>query len=283
MAGWQVEEAQARLITEPQEWGDPEQLIAVSAALRFLTEDWTDRFTDSDNDDYAPKLFVTLNRRDAPAPSSNYDSILFETIKKAKKGLIRVATKSDSWRGKAPLTTNDIDLRLTAYDLADISNQYINSELELPYPKTTPLEVVVVDETSVGAPRPNITVAHAYVSEDDHVATLTMHAAGTFQFGSAEELLEVYRDRQDWAKHLTTVKDAAPFKVAVPEIRFEILDDTGFMLSDGSCRFSGHIPVDSKGMVPRRQPSWVCRHIIDVGDLPGNPNRVVVRVTDSDR
>jgi hypothetical protein len=282
LVGWQVEEAQARLVTESRDWGDPEQQLAVSAAFRFLPEDWTDRFTNSNNDDYAPQMFITLNRHDTPAPSSNFKWIVLEKIKKAKKGLIRVSDKSDIWTSQAPLAAKDLNLRLTAYDLEDVSDLYINSDLSLPSPTIIPLEIIVVDETSMGAPRPNVTVAHAYVSKGDYKSTLTMHTEGTFQFGSAEDLLKVYRDRCDWVDQAATVKDSAPFEVAVPEIRFEVLDDTGFLLDDRISKFHGHIPVDDHGKVPRRQPRWIGRKVIDLSDLPGDPHRVVVRVTDGE-
>ena len=280
LVGWQVEEAQARLVTESRDWGDPEQQLAVSAAFRFLPEDWTDRFKDSDNDDYAPQMFITLNRHAPPAPSSNFKWIVLEKIKKAKKGLIRVSDKSDTWTSQAPLAAKDLNLRLTAYDLDNVSDLYINSQLSLPSPTTIPLEIIVVDETSMGAPRPNVTVAHAYVSKEDYKSTLTVHAEGTFQFGSAEDLLKVYRDQCDWVDHTATVKDSAPFKVAVPEIRFEVVDDTGFLLDGRTCNFNGHIPVDDQGNIPRRQPRWIGRNVIDISNLPGDPHRVVVRVTD---
>jgi hypothetical protein len=54
------------------------------------------------------------------------------------------------------------------------------------------------------------------------------------------------------------------------------------LLHDRTCRLYGHIPVDSKGNVPRRQPRWIGRDVIDISDLSGDPQRVVVRVTDGD-
>lgn len=280
LVGWQVEEAQARLVTESRDWGDPEQQIAVSAAFRFLPEDWTDRFRSSDNDDYTPQMYLTLNRYAPPAPSSNFKWIVLEKIKKAKKGLIRVSDKSDTWTSQAPLAAKDLNLRLTAYDLDNVSDVYINSQLSLPSPTTIPIEIIVVDETSMGAPRPNVTLAHAYVSKEDYKSTLTVHAEGTFQFGSAEDLFKAYRNRCGWIDHTATVKDSAPFKVAVPEIRFEVVDDTGFLLDGQTCNFNGHIPVDDQGNIPRRQPRWIARNVIDISNLPGDPHRVVVRVTD---
>jgi len=283
LVGWQVEEAQARLVTESQDWGDPEQHLAVSATFRFLSEDWTDRFMRSENGSYAPTVYIALNRHDAPAPSSDFNRVFFETIQKVKKGLIRVSAKSEIWTSQAPLAAKDLDLRLTAYDLDDVSGRYGNSEAALPSPATTPLEIIVMDETSVGAPRPNVTIAHAFVSKKDNESTLTVHTEGTFQFGGSEDLLKVYRDRHDWVDRVATVKDSVPFEVAVPEIRLEILDCTGFLLDDRTCDFGGHIPVDYQGNVPGRQPRWIGRTVFAISDLPGDPHRVVVRVTDGDR
>jgi hypothetical protein len=282
LVGWQVEDAQARLVSEPHYRTDHEQQVAFSATFRFLSEDWTDRFKDSDGDDYASEVFLTLNRRDAPAPSSNYRWVVLEKIKRAKKGLIRVSAKSDTWTCHAPLAAKDIDLRLTAYDLYDVSDVYINSKLSIPSPTTIPLEIIVVDESSVEAPRAKVTVAHAYVSKGDYRSTLAVHTEGTFEFGCAEDLLKAYLGQHDWEDHGSTVKGSAPFEVDVPKIRFEILDDTGFLLEDRTCKFYGHIPVDGQGNVPRRQPRWIGRDVVDIGDLPGDPHRVVVRVTDAD-
>lgn len=282
LVGWQVEDAQARLVTESHNPTYHEQQVAFSASFRFLPEDWTDRFKDSDGDDFASEVFLTLNRRDAPAPLSNYKWVVLERIKKAKKGLLRVSSQSDSWSCNTPLAAKDIDLRLTAYDLDEVSDLYINSKLSLPSSTTTPVEIALVDETSAEAPRPKVAVAHAYVSHSEYKTTLTVHAEGTFEFGSAEDLLKAYLDRRDWGDPRSTVKESAPFEVAVPEIKFEILDPTDFLLDDRTCKFYGYIPVDGEGNVPLRQPRWLCRDVIDVSDLAGAPQRVVVRVTDGD-
>ncbi len=282
LVGWQVEDAQARLVTESHNPTYHEQQVAFSASFRFLSEDWTDRFKDSDGDDFASEVFLTLNRRDAPAPLSNYKWVVLERIKKAKKGLIRVSSQSDAWSCSTPLAAKDLDLRLTAYDLDEVSDLYLNSKLSLPSSATTPVEIAVVDETSAAAPRPKIAVAQAYVSHSEYKTTLTMHIEGTFEFGSAEDLLKAYLDRNDWEDPRSTVKDSAPFEVAVPEIKFEILDATGFLLDDRICRLYGHIPVDAEGKVPPRQPRWICRDVVDVDGLAGAPQRVVARVTDED-
>ncbi|GAA4824247.1 hypothetical protein [Tomitella cavernea] len=281
LVGWQVEDAQARLVTKPGYANDYEQQVAFSGSFRFLPEDWTDRFKDSDGSDYASEVFLTLNRRDTPAPSSDYKWIVLEKIRKAKKGLIRVSAKSDTWSCRVPLTTKEIDLRLTAHDLDDVRNLFINSDLMLPSP-TTPLEITVVDETSVDAPHPKVAVANAFLSKGDYRTTLTVHTEGSFEFGSAEDLLKTYLGRLDWENDGSTVKDFAPFEVDVPEITFEILDDSGFLLDDRPCTFYGHIPVDAQGATPRRQPRWIGRSVIDIADLPGDPHRVVVRVIDGE-
>lgn len=282
LVGWQVEEVQTRLVTKSREWGDPEQQIALSSAFRFLPEDWTDRFQDRDK--YAPTVYISLNRRDAAAPSSDFGHVIFfESIQKAKKGLMRVSYKSETWTCHTPLAAKDLDLRLTAYDLDSVSGRYANSKISVPSPTTSPIEILLVDETSVGAPRPNVTVAHAFVSKLDHESTLTVHTEGTFQFGNVDDLFKVYRDRGGWVDLESAMQASAPFKVAVPEIRFEILDDTGFLLEVRTCRFAGHIPVDSHGNVPRRQPRWIGRDVISISDLPGDPQRVVVRLADGER
>lgn len=282
LVGWQVEDAQARLVTESHGRTNHEQQLAISTTFRFLSEDWTARFKDSDGDDYAPSAFLALNRRDAPAPASNYEWVILGKIRKAKKGLIRVSAKTDTWICQAPLAPKDLDLRLTAYDLDYVSDLYINSKLRLPSPTTIPLEIVIVDETSVEGPHAKFGASHAYVSQGDGCKTLTVHTEGTFEFGTAEDLLKAYVDRCDYAAYESTVDDYAPFEVDVPEIKFEILDDTGFLLEHRTCTFYGHIPIDDQGNVPRRQPRWIGRHVINIDDLPGDPHRVVVRVTDGD-
>ncbi|QRY47375.1 hypothetical protein JVX93_11595 [Mycolicibacterium boenickei] len=282
LVGWQVVEAQARLLTESHDRTDHEQQLAFSATFRFLPEDWTDRFKDGDGDNYASEVLLALNRRDIPAPTSNYTWVVLEKIRKAAKNLLRVSTQSDTWTCRTPLAAKELDLRLTAYDLDDVSDLYINSKLSLPSPTTTPLEIIVVDETSADAPRVKVAVAHAYISNGDYRTTLTMHAEGTFEFGSAEDLLKAYADRHDWVDDESTVNDSAPFEVDVPEVKFEILDDTGFPLNNRTCRFYGHIPIDDEGNVPRRRPRWIGRDVIDISKLPGDPHRVVVRVTDGD-
>lgn len=279
LVGWQVEEAQARLITKPHYLPGFEQHVALSATFRFIPEDWTDRFQASDDDSYATWVLMSLNRRDAPAPTSNYTWVVLEKIKKAKKGLVRVSSKSDTWTCRAPLSAANIELGLTAYDLEDVSGR---SRLNLPTATTTPLEINLVDETSVESPRPRIEVAHAYISKAEYETTLTVHAEGIFEFGTADELFKVYLDRNDWEDPTTTLKDSIPFEVAVPHVKFEILDDTGFLLDDRGGGLYGHIPVNDQGGVPVRRPRWIARNVVDIDDLAGDPKRVVVRFTDSD-
>lgn len=253
--------------------------MAFSGAFRFLTEDWTDRFKDSDDDRYAAKVFLTMNRRDAPAPTNNYEWVVLEKIKKAQKGLVRVAAKSDTWTCRVPFEAADIDLRLTAYDMEDVSGVYLNSRLSLPGP-TTPINITVIDGVSAVGPRARVTAAHAYLMTDEE--TLTMHIEGTFEFGSAGDLLRAHVEQCEWVDRRSSVVEAAPFEVAVPEVRFEIEDETGFLLGDRNCMFYGHIPVDDQGAVPLRQPRWVARDIVKIENLPGDPHRVVVRLSDGD-
>jgi hypothetical protein len=281
LVGWQVEVAQARLITEDRGTAQLTQQLAVSCTLRFISEDWTDRFVGSDDDSYAPEVYLTVNRRDSPAPSSNFKWVVLEKIKEATKGLIRVSAKSDSWPCETPLAAKDIDLRLTAYDFCEISNEYINSQLELPSATTTHLEIIVLDETRDGSFRSNVTVANAYVSKGDYSSTLILHTEGTFEFGSAEDLLKLHRHGRDAIGHVLTLKEAAPFKVAVPKISFEVLDNTEFLLDVRTLRFHGYIQVDDQGNFPRRPPRWVGRNVINMNKLPGDPSRVVVRISDS--
>ncbi|MFE3105167.1 hypothetical protein [Nocardia tengchongensis] len=280
LVGWQVVDAQCRLVTEPHARTGHKQQIAFSGTFRFLPEDWTDRFKSSDDRNYAPEVFLALNRRGTPAPSSNYRWVVLEKIKRAKNGVVRVAAQSDTWTCETPMTAKDIDLRVTAYDLDEVSDLYINSELSLPTLATTPIEISVVDETSAGTPSAKVTVATAYLSKADYRTTLTVHTEGTFEFGSAEDLLKEYCNQNGSRSYGSTVKDCAPFEVNVPEIGFEILDDTGFLLDDRTRRFYGHIPVDDQGNIPRRQPRWIARNVVDVSNLPGDPHRVVVRVAD---
>jgi hypothetical protein len=49
--GWQVEDA--RLVTASHDRSHHEQQVAFSGTFRFLSEDWTDRFKNSDGDRYA--------------------------------------------------------------------------------------------------------------------------------------------------------------------------------------------------------------------------------------
>ncbi|MFE3195413.1 hypothetical protein ACFXHA_40870 [Nocardia sp. NPDC059240] len=281
LVGWQIVDAQARIVTEPRGRNGCKQQVAFSGTFRFLPEDWTDRFKRSDGRSYASEVFLTLNRQGVPTHSGSYKWVVLEKIKDAENGVIRVSAQSDDWTCDAPLAATDIDLRLTAYDLDDVSDLYINSKLSLPTPVTTPLETSVVSETSLGAPCAKVAVAAAYVSKGDYKTTLTVHTEGTFEFGSVEDLLKGYRTQNDWDDHGSTVMDYAPFEVNVPQVRFEILDGTGFLLNDRTCSFYGYIPVDNLGNVPRRQPRWIGRRVFDVSDLPGDPYRVVVRVTDS--
>ncbi|MEU5400271.1 hypothetical protein ABZ348_13380 [Streptomyces sp. NPDC005963] len=274
LVGWQIDEVEARLVTKSYGKKDHYQEIAVSGTVRFLPEDWTDRFSGSD---YAPPLLMALSRREDSPAAPRYERVVLESVKKVSKRPQRISLKSTSWECKKPLAPEDIALRLTAFDLEEI-----DSGLNLPPTNVTALPIDVLDETTHESVRLRLNTSSAHILRDAYDKVLRVHLEGSAEFGTARELLADHLAAEDWRDEDATLEDECPFEVALPGLVVEVLDEAGFLLQKSEVSFYGHIAVTDGAKLPGRQPRWIADVGDDLDEYAGQPARVVVRLVDAE-
>ena len=179
-----------------------------------------------------------------------------------------------------PIDHGDLRIELTAYDSVDTENGISDIPLQL---KEIPIELV--DESSPSSVRPTFDQIEAFThrkypdKEDTRLGLIL--AAGRVTFGTPEELLA------DWvstwrhpAKTSPTVADKAPFSRRTPNLMFDILDDTGFLLEQVRGDIDITIHVDQRGQAPSRAPRWLLDLRFDPDDCSAPPSRIIARVED---
>ncbi|MEV7113205.1 hypothetical protein [Streptomyces anulatus] len=279
LVGWQVENVRARLVTDS--FDDTHfQEIVVSGTARFLKEDWSDRFTRGEDDDYPPTLLLGLSPVDRPELVS-YTHALLETVKKAGKRPVRFSESSRTWECSKPVKPEQIALHMTSFDLEETG-----LGLVWPSSRTKPLPVELVDETVHEAVRLKPTTCDATIVGKKRDATVQVRLGGFAEFGSARELLADFIAMESWRGDEPDddydVEDECPFEVSMPGIAVEVLDDTDFLLDKCEVSLYGRVPVGEGAALPSRQPRWIAQCSFDLDDLSGVPTRVVVRVLDAE-
>ncbi|MGA5047647.1 hypothetical protein [Streptomyces arboris] len=279
LVGWQVEGVRARLVTDSFD-GTHFQEVVVSGTARFLREDWSDRFSGGEDDDYPPTLLLGLSPVDRPELVS-YEHALLERIKKVAKRPVRFSKTSRSWECSKRVKPETISLQVTSFDLSE-------TDLGLVWPesKVKPLPVELIDETAREGVRLKPTACGAAIVGKKHEGALQVRLGGFAEFGSATELLAdlvaVEPWRSEGADGEGDVEAEAPFEAPVPGITVEVLDGTDFLLDQREVSLYGRVPVGEGATLPSRQPRWVAQCSFDLDDLAGDPTRVVVRVLDSE-
>ncbi|MFB7914726.1 hypothetical protein [Streptomyces sp. NPDC056061] len=283
LVGWQVENVRARLVTES--FDDTHfQEIVVSGTARFLREDWTDRFTSGEDDDYPPTLLLGLSPVDRPELVS-YTHAVLETIKKAGKRPVRFSESSSTWECSRRVGPEEIRLQVTSFDLSE-------TDIGLVWPgsRTKPLPVELVDETVHEAVRLKPTVCDATLVGKRRDGSLQIRLGGFAEFGSAGELLADCIAMEPWrGDGLRTddlrdddIEAECPFEVPMPGICVEVLDGTDFLLDKREVSLYGRVRVEEGVALPSRQPRWVAQCSLDLDDLSGEPSRIVARVMDAE-
>ncbi|WEV25875.1 hypothetical protein OYE22_12225 [Streptomyces sp. 71268] len=279
LVGWQVENVRARLVTESFD-GTHFQEIAVSGTARFLREDWTDRFSADEDDDYPPTLLLGLSPVERPEAVS-YTPALLETIRKAGKRPVRFSQTSSTWETSQRVGPEQIALQVTSFDVGE-------TDLDLTWPGTRskPLPVELMDETVHEAVRLRPTTCDATIVGAKDEATLQVRVGGFAEFTTARELLTDLVAMEPWRGEApedeSDVEDECPFEVPLPALAVEVLDDSDFLLDKRETPLYGRVPVGEGGAVPSRQPRWIVQLPFHLDDLSGKPTRVVVRVLDAE-
>lgn len=281
LLGWQIQDARARLTTRPDYKGFRQELT-VSGTAYFIPEDWSDRFVRSDDDRYPPALLLKVTRPKFEASPIYVRIDPLRYIGQVRKRAIRFSETMRKWQVKQPLTAHDITVGVTAFDLDEGTIRRV----ELPLGKTSTLPVDFVDETTRKAFQMKVNVMSARVYRRKGESSVHLHTEGSCGFGSVDELFVTHL--ADTPNRLRRsghgFSDEAPFEVELPEVEFELLDETGFILERQSVDFdtTAFISVDANGGLPRREPRWILQRFLDVEDLPGMPARACIRFVDPD-
>jgi hypothetical protein len=283
LVGWQVEDIRARLVTGPHWDSGYKHEVVVSGTLRFLPEDWTDRFA---YEGYVSLPLITLSRKDPSGPTS-FITIDEVDLKTASRRSVRLSMKSDEWRDASRCTASDVKVGITAYDLEEVYLEYANSRLDMCPRDVTELPVDIVDETTYGSIRPKSTIATARLRRgmeryDDDSGDVRVHLEGLFEFGSADELLTDFVSSDPSNEHRVKDKDKYPIEVSLPNVEVEVLDGTGFLLGKKKISFLGRVRVAESGGLPGRHPRWLAYVGELLEDYAGEPARVLARFVDGD-
>lgn len=273
LLGWEVEDFRARVTSD--EWDDGEcfHKLAVSGVFRFNEGDWTDCFSYSrEYPRYPVMLLSSPALTDKPAITTFWCE--------PKKGRARVSKNEMFIPSLRRIDHSDLRIEITAYDSCDASNGIANLPLR---PQEIPIEFE--DETTFSSVRLSFDQMTAFTYGDDdrdyHLGHGLIRASGRVLFGSPEELLA------DWVstwrgdiRKTPTVQDKAPFSRPAPNLIFDILDESGFLLEQGRGEVGIRIPVNDAGRTPSRNPSWLVDYTFNTEDFSAPPSRVIVRAED---
>ncbi|WP_405532469.1 hypothetical protein OG592_33940 [Streptomyces avidinii] len=272
--GWRADEIEAHLVTTTYGEWEHHQEIELCGTVRFLGEEWSDRFGGGD---CAPALLLAVGRTGSPIPPQ-YKRLVMETVTKVSERPQQLYEKSTSWECETPLTPEEITLRITALDVEEIE-----SDFALAPEKASVLPVEVIDESRrTGAVRLTVTTSTAHVLHDPYDSRLRVHLAGSAVFGAPEQLLAAHLAAHDWRDQDSTLEDECPFDVSLPGLVVEIREEGGSLLRATEVSLYGSIPVGEAGGLPARRPRWMADVGEDLHDSARPPARVIVRIVDAD-
>lgn len=274
LLGWEVQDFRARVVTEAYDDGDCFHKLAVSGVFRFNDGDWVDCFSFSREYPEHPVMLLSspsISRHPAICPLRLGDI--------TKRGPLRMADDDFFVNTYRPINHADLRIELTAYD----SVTSWSGITHIPLVEEV-IPVQLVDES--GPSHVQLTFdqleafKHRKGDKDDGRHGL-IRAAGRVTFGTPEELLADWVST--WRKPATTpptVASKAPFSRYAPDLMFDVLDDTGFLLEQLGGKISVTVHVDERGRTPSRAPRWAVNLDFDPDDYSAPVSRIVARVED---
>jgi hypothetical protein len=265
--GWQVEDFRARLVTDVYD-SDHYHSIAVSGTLSFLPDAWRDRFGQTAYT-CPPLVWVQLPGDDGSALAMELHS---PKIMKASGGPVRLSASETIGETRRPLDADDMTVKLAAFDSVNAGGR-----TTLPPEDYVALPIELIDEVSRPGIRlrPEITAEYSRKKKTGHLTTV-----GTAEIGSVTELFLAHAADLEEDLEVDDLNDHCPFEVRVPQIQYQMYDDTGFMLRDWQADTYLEVPVSESERKPLRQPRWYSDFALDE-DL-GKPARIVARIIDPD-
>lgn len=275
LLGWEVQDFRARVTTEQySSGGSCFHKLAVSGVFRFNDADWVDCFSHSREYPMRPIMMVS-----SPA-LSNRPAFCRLWVRDIKQGRpLRVA--EDDWfiNTNRPIDHGDLRIEVTAVDSIESYNGISRIPLQ---PTEIPIELV--DESTPS----NVCLtfdqleafAHRKEDEDDAQRGL-IRAAGRVTFGTPDKLLADWVSTWRNPPHTTpTVAAKAPFSRDAPNLMFDVLDDTGFILEQLRGDIDITVHVDKHGDTPSRAPRWLVNLDFKPDDYSAPVGRIMARIED---
>jgi hypothetical protein len=273
LVGWEVQDFRVRVTTEQYDDGECFHKLALSGVFRFNDEDWVDCFNFSREYPVHPVMLLTSSSvSDRPAVCEIY-------TRDATKGRpVRVADDGYFINTYRPLNHADLRVELTAYDSVDTRSGISDIPLQA---KEIPLELV--DESTSASVRLTFDQIEAFThrkdAREDDTSLGQIRAAGRATFGSAEDILNDWVSTwHDPPRTIPTVTSKAPFSFDVPDIVFDVLDDSGFLLEQVRGDIGITVHVDEHGNPPSRVPRWLLDLEFDPDDYSAPPRRIIGRI-----
>lgn len=273
LTGWEVEDFRARVVSERYASDHYHHQLAVSGVLRFNEFDWSDRFTGFREHSHYPTMLVFL------WPLSNEPAISRIAVENIKNGRLgRIAESGTLIVTDGPIDCNDLEVRLTAYDYAD--TEWGLQEIPINI-RQIPIELSGESDPSSVHLVVDLLGAFTYGSGESRWGR--MRAAGRVSFGTADELFadEVSGWTYPAKKKTPVLQDEVPFQRPSPNLVFDIVDDTGFLLDQIMGYVGIQIPVDEHGQAPSRIPRWLVDHDFCPDRYSASPSRVIARIQDN--
>jgi hypothetical protein len=275
LLGWEVQDFRARVTTEQhRSGGNCFHKLAVSGVFRFNDADWVDCFSHSREYPTRPIMVVS-----SPALSNRpaIGRLWVRDIKQARP--LRMA--EDDWfiNTHRPIDHADLRIEVTAYDSVESYNGITCIPLQ-----ATQIQVELVDESTPSSVRLTFDQLEAFThrkQDEDDARHGLICAAGRVTFGTPEELLADWVST--WRNPPTTsptVAAKAPFSRDAPELMFDVLDHTGFMLEQLRGDIDITVHVDKHGGAPSRAPRWLVNLDFDPDDYSAPVSRIVARIED---
>lgn len=274
--GWEVQDFRARVTTEQYKPGGSQfHKLAISGVFRFNDEDWVDCFSSSRDYPTSPVMIVHSPR------ISSRSAITHLYVGDTKKGRpLRVAEDGYFVNTYGPIDHADLQIELTAFDSVDADDDISHIPLDA---QLIPIEIV--DESTPSGVRLTFDQIEAFTHRKDGGSSKSrrgqIRASGRVTSGTPEELLA------DWmatwrypARRTPTVAEKAPFSRPAPDISFDILDETGFLLETTHGDVDIKVHVDENGRTPSRAPRWLLDLAFDPDDYSALPSRIIARIDD---
>ncbi|SEB61209.1 hypothetical protein SAMN04490239_0861 [Rhodococcus koreensis] len=270
--GWEVQDVRARVSTEDYGKGNHFHKLAVSGVLRFNSDDWTDCFGHSR--DYPPPVVIAIRSPKLSEHEATFRPVFVST----KEATRPVRFSENDWfvHTYEAIDHDDLTLTVTAYDGYEGNGHmpYIPVGIE-------PIPLEVVDDTTRPGTQLAVNQIHVFTHADDNATYGGIQASGRVTVGTIDELATQHREGKSWITAETPLAELTPFECPVPQLSFDFLDETGFLLEQVRVRLGIEVPVSEDGRTPGRVASWRIDEDFNPDDFSEPAAKVIMRIEDN--